>query len=216
MERERKHLVFIDDSQEELATFEKLYSGDRFRVTTILLQQPSEALRRVAGRLDGEVPDLFVLDLYFPERDRPPVGIGSDASREARAQITRIVDAATGLPDHFSEANRLLKEAHGVVVESQRLLSLFCKELCQSPNGGIRILTELNKQYESVPKVFYSRKATISDLKEAMMAGALDVLSKPHPSVEDSEASKLIEDFARCCASRPPAWIKRWMGESSS
>jgi hypothetical protein len=66
MRDERKHIVFIDDSMDELATFERLNSGKHFSVTAILVQKPSVALQQVAGRLDGEVPDLFVLDLYFP------------------------------------------------------------------------------------------------------------------------------------------------------
>ncbi|MEJ2010199.1 MAG: hypothetical protein P8Z30_18930, partial [Acidobacteriota bacterium] len=197
MEAERRHIVFIDDSTDELETFERLYSGDRFKVTTILVQRPSDTLHRVYDRLNGEVPNLFVLDLFFPQDDDIPAGLGSDAAREARAQITRIVDAASGLPRHFSDGNRLLKEAHGVVAESQHLLSQFCQELRQSPEGGIRVLKELNREYASVPKVFYSRKATIPDAKKAMMAGGLDVLLKPHPSIEDREAPTLMEDFAR-------------------
>lgn len=207
MGAERKHIVFIDDSTDELVTFERLYSGDRFDVTTILVQKPSETLWKVAESLDGAAPDLFVLDLFFPVADDIPSGLSPDAAREARVQITRIVDAATNLPNHFSDGNRLLKEAHGVVAESQRLLSALCQELCQSPEGGIRVLKELNKAYAGVPKVFYSRKATIADVKRAMMAGGLDVLSKPHPSIEDREATKLMEDFARYAAGGRPGWI---------
>jgi len=215
MGAERKHIVFIDDSRDELETFERLYSGDRFRVTTILVQRPSDALHRVYDRLDGEVPDLFVLDLFFPLADTVPTRLSSEAAGEARAQITRIVGAASNLADHFADGDRLLKEAHGVVVESQRLLSQVCQELHQSPEGGIRVLKELNREYADVPKIFYSRKATVGDVKRAMMEGALDVLSKPHPSVEIREAPGLVEDFARYCTGQPPIWIIHWMEQLS-
>jgi hypothetical protein len=79
--------------------------------------------------------------------DNVPSEVGSDAIREARAQITRIVNAALALTDYFSDTSRLLKEAQGVVVESQRLLWLFFQELSQSPGGGIRMLRELSRQY---------------------------------------------------------------------
>ena len=64
MGAERKHIVFIDDSTDELETFRKLYSGDRFRVTTIQVQKPSDSLMQVSSRLAEETPDLFVLDLF--------------------------------------------------------------------------------------------------------------------------------------------------------
>ena len=97
------------------------------------------------------------------------------------------------------------------MVESQRLLSDLCQELRQSPRGGMALLKELNRGYPAVPKVFYSRKATIGDVRETMMETGLDVLTKPHPSIENREAASLMEDFARCCAGQPSSWITRWM-----
>jgi len=51
--------------------------------------------------------------------------------------------------------------------------------LGQSPAGGIALMRLLRKQYPTVPAVFYSRKATVVDVKAALDAGALDVLIKP-------------------------------------
>lgn len=211
MRTERKHIVFIDDSADEMETFERLYSGDRFRVTTIQVHMPSDSLKLVTERLGEEIPDLFVLDLFFPQADVTPSKLSAGAAQEAHRQIQCIVDSASGLERYFRDGNRLLKEAHGVVVESQRLLSRLCLELRQSPKGGIKLLKELNSRYPRVPKVFYSRKATVGDIRWAMMESGLDVLPKPHPSVENREASKLVEDFARYCEGRPSSWITRWM-----
>lgn len=211
MGAERKHIVFIDDSADELRTFERLYSGDRFRVTAIQVQTPSDCLKLVVDGLGKEVPDLFVLDLFFPQADSIPTGLSEDAAEDAHRQMRSIADSVLGLDRYFRDGNRLLKEAHGVVVESQRLLSAFCRELRQSPSGGLALLKELNVGYPSVPKVFYSRKATIGDIRRAMTESGLDVLSKPHPSVENREASGLMEDFARYCAGQPSSWITRWM-----
>lgn len=211
MRPKQKHIVFIDDSAEELETFVKLYSGDRFKVTAIQVQKPSESLKQVTERLAGEKPDLFVLDLFYPQADIAPTGLSAEAAQKANHQVESILHSVSALGDYFGDGNKLLKEAHGVVAESQRLLSDFCQELRQSPRGGIKLLEELKRGYPTVPKVFYSRKATIADVKEAMMESGLDVLSKPHPSVENREASKLMEDFARCCAGQPSSWITRWM-----
>lgn len=211
MRVKQKHVVFVDDSLDELKTFEKLYSGDRFKVTAIRVQKPSESLKHVSKRLAGERPDLFVLDLFFPQADVTPTSLSTQAAQKARYQAESIVRSISGLGRYFSDGNKLLKEAHGVVAESQCLLSDLCQELRQSPRGGIKLLQELNRVYPDVPKVFYSRKATIGDVKWAMMESGLDVLSKPHPSVENREASKLMEDFAHYCVGRPSSWIMRWM-----
>lgn len=214
MGSQRKHIVFIDDSRDELATFERLYSGDRFRVTTILVQKPSDTLQSVSESLDGAAPDLFVLDLFFPLADSVSGGLNPEATREARVQITKIINAALDLPCYFSDSNQLLKEAHGVVVESQRLLSRVCEEFHQCPEGGIQVLKELNTRYASVPKIFYSRKATLADAKKAMRESGLDVLLKPHPSVEEQEAPRLMDDFGRYAARERPEWIAQWMEHS--
>jgi len=211
MGAKRKHIVFIDDSADELATFERLYSGGRFKVTAIQARKPSLALKQGTERLGASTPDLFVLDLFFPQTDTAPTGLSPGAAQKARDQIASIIDAVSGLTRSFDDGNRLLKEAHGVVVESQRLLSQLCQELRQSPRGGIKLMKDLDREYPGVPKVFYSRKAVIGDVKEAMRAGALDVLSKPHPSVEDREAPGLMEDFERCCAGQPSTWLTQWM-----
>lgn len=210
---ERRHIVFIDDSAEELETFARLYSGDRFKVTTIQVQRPSDCLKLVVERIAGETPDLLVLDLFFPQADVAPTRLSPDAARKAKDQVTIIVASVSRLDRYFRDGNKLLKEAHGVVAESQGLLSNLCQGLRQSPRGGIKLVEELNRGYPKVPKVFYSRKATIADVKEAMMESGLDVLSNPHPSIENREASKVMEDFERYRVGQTSGWITRWMGK---
>jgi CheY-like chemotaxis protein len=64
----------------------------------------------------------------------------------------------------------------------------------------------LREKYPTVPAVFYSRKAMVADVKAALEAGALDVLIKPHRSLEDAEADRIREKLARYCEGRGPAW----------
>jgi CheY-like chemotaxis protein len=58
----RLHVVFVDDDETELATFRRLYEGDRFQVTTVCAQFPRSALPAIEQALGQEVPDLFLLD----------------------------------------------------------------------------------------------------------------------------------------------------------
>jgi CheY-like chemotaxis protein len=204
-ERMFRHIAFLDDSPEELEAFERLFSG-RFRITTVLVEQPAGALAKVRARLKGKKPDLFLLDLYYPQVDDAPRELRSGAVLEACRQIAAVADAAAKLPQDFSNPTLLLKEAHGLVAESRQLLWLLCRELRQSPEAGVRVLQELQLGYPRVPKVFYSRKATIDDLKSAMGAGASDLLLKPHPREENREAPRLAEKFASYCDGKPLDW----------
>ena len=78
--------------------------------------------------------------------------------------------------------------------------------LGQSPAGGIALMRLLRKQYPTVPAVFYSRKATVVDVKAALDAGALDVLIKPHRSLEDAEAPRFREVLTAYCEGHGPGW----------
>jgi FixJ family two-component response regulator len=63
----------------------------------------------------------------------------------------------------------------------------------------------LQEKYPTVPVVFYSRKATVPDVKAALAAGALDVLIKPHRSL-GVEAVRTREILAGYCEGRGPDW----------
>lgn len=202
-------VVFLDDCEAELATFRKLFGGFGFQITTVLADRPSAALANVSKRLKGRIPDLLVLDLYYPQTEDAPQKLRSGATLEACRQIAAIADVAAGLPADFPRPLDLLKEAHNLVSESRQLLSLLCEELRQSPEAGVRILRELRLRYPNVPMVFYSRKATIADLKSALRAGATDLLLKPHPREEAREARRLAALFIAYAERRPATWLQR-------
>lgn len=204
-----KHICFVDDSAEELATFLRLYSDRGFKITTALVEQPAVALAKVKERLRGQAPDLFLLDLYYPQIDGAPRELRSGTILEACRQIAAVADTAAKLPEDFSDPIHLLKEAHGLVAESRRLLWLLCAELHQSPEAGVRVLQELQRGYPETPMVFYSRKCTVEDLKQALCAGGTDLLLKPHLREESREAPRLAEQFERYCSGQQPMWLWR-------
>ena len=86
------------------------------------------------------------------------------------------------------------------------MLRHWCDVLGQSPSGGIALMSLLREKFREVPIVFYSRKATVEDVKLALTAGALDVLIKPHRSLEASEAVYLRDSLARYCEGTAPYW----------
>ena len=100
----------------------------------------------------------------------------------------------------------LLRAGSELVYWSQRMLRHWCDVLAQSPSGGIALMRLLREKYPTVPAVFYSRKATVADVKAALAAGAVDVLIKPHRSVQEIEAVRIREVLARYCEGREPDW----------
>jgi len=100
----------------------------------------------------------------------------------------------------------LLRAGSDLVYWSQAMLHNWCDVLGQSPSGGIALMELVKKKYPNVPVVFYSRKATMRDMKVALSAGAHDVLLKPHRSLEAAEAVAIRDTLADYCQGRSPRW----------
>jgi len=100
----------------------------------------------------------------------------------------------------------LLRAGSDLVFWSQKMLHHWCDVLGQSPTGGIALMKLLRTKFREVPIAFYSRKATVADVKLALAAGALDVLIKPHRSLDDAEAVRVRDILARYCQGAGPEW----------
>lgn len=207
----RKYILFIDDCQNEVETFRRLYEGKEFKVTTLCLGSPSRAVTEIKRETKTKVPDLFVLDLFFPEVDDPPLGLDVQFRNHIRQRLLGLASRVKGALHNLKDGDTLLREAHGIVSQSEDLLQDCCEELRQSATGGILILKQLDKMYPRIPKVFYSRKATISDVKSALKAGALDVIRKPHCSSEESEAIQISSLFSTYCNWQAPSFLEGWL-----
>src|SRR5207237_8269321 len=74
----RHHIAFIEDDELEIATFRRLYAGDQFELTSLCITSPRSALPQIEEALGARIPDLFVLDLFFPATSDPPGGFTPD------------------------------------------------------------------------------------------------------------------------------------------
>ena len=209
----RHHLLYVEDDEAEIATFRRLYEGDLFDVTPVCIQFPRSALPKIEEALGSRVPDLFVLDLFFPVTSTTPGGFTEDTVDEARARLRRVLQAAGELEGAFFDERalargekELLRAGSDLVYWSQRMLRHWCDVLGQSPDGGIALMRLIHRRYPGVPVVFYSRKAMVPDLKAALQAGAIDVILKPHRSLEDAEAGRIRDALIACCERRTPGW----------
>ena len=213
----KRRIVFVDDDHTEVDTFVRLFNGPQFEVIPVTARDPSDGFERVVAALEGSLPSLFVLDLYFPRSRKYPTGFGNlpaeglQSVTSGVSETRRALDSlGASLEEAPDDGKRLLREAHAVVHRARTLLDRWCKELGQSPDGGLDLLKALEGEYPRVPAVFYSRKATLQDAKQALAAGALDVLSKPDASLEFSQAAKLADDFQRYADSEPPTFLAKW------
>jgi CheY-like chemotaxis protein len=209
----RHHVMFIEDDEIEIATFRRLYEGDQFELTGLCIDFPRSVLPALGEVLGDRVPDLFVLDLFFPATSNPPGGFTPDTFGDARAHLARVLRTAEELEGMFLDESalaksdkELLRAGSELVYWAQRMLRHWCDVLGQSPSGGIALMRLLHEKYPTVPAVFYSRKATVPDVKAALAAGALDVLIKPHRSLEDAEAGRIREILADYCEGGGPGW----------
>jgi CheY-like chemotaxis protein len=208
--KQKHHLLFVDDDSEEVQTFVRLYEGERFEVTPIHAQFPRAAVLAIEKKLKRRRPDLFVLDLFFPEVKDPPRGLSEEAIPEIRVRLNSIVSTAHELPELYLDGQKLLRGGAELVYRSQTLLRDWCKALRQSPMGGILLMGELKVKYPKIPTVFYSRKATVKDVKIALDAGALDVLLKPHVADEQAEAERIGDAFSQYCQRNAPGFLIGW------
>lgn len=214
----KRRIVFVDDDPTEVATFMRLYHGSQFDVIPVTAENPHDGFTSVVKALRESSPSLFVLDLYFPRSRKVPTGFGGLPEEDFQSitsgvsETRRALDSLdVSIKQAPNDGQRLLREAHAVVHRSRELLDRWCHELGQSPQGGLDLLKALNGKYPNVPAVFYSRKATLRDAKQALAAGALDVVSKPDASLESSQAAKLVSDFQAYAEFKPPSFLAKWV-----
>jgi CheY-like chemotaxis protein len=104
----------------------------------------------------GRRPNLFLLDLYFPT--------GRDSTPEERLEMARL---------------------KGEVEAAQARLNAYLAQIGQDRSGGLRLLSQVRREFPDTPIVFYTRKGTLEDVNACLEAGAAAVLKKPQPSSLD-------------------------------
>ncbi len=107
-------------------------------------------------------PDLFVLDLYFP-----------DASAAVRPAI--VSEPPVSLIDDEGD---LIKAYLNVAAANRRYQAIRIAR-GQGPEGGLQLIADVQRQFPGVPIVTYTRKGTIEEAERARKTGARRVLQKP-------------------------------------
>ncbi len=167
MKPPKQRLCVVDDDPEEIRRFRE-NMGRRFIIGAgTSLDSALDDLRRQGH----SSPDLYVLDLYFPQ--------GGSSTQE---QLQELAAARKKLLD--SEA------------EFASLLARFG----QATQGGFRLADRLSRFGRRAPYVFFSRKATAGDVVQALDSGALRVIKKPDPTPEEMATEPLPKAYDKALA----------------
>jgi DNA-binding NarL/FixJ family response regulator len=160
MRKRKPSVCFVDDDPAELQRFRNNLTS-RFVIGIGRTLDDALADLRKAGR---KKPDLFVLDLYFPQGPR-------------------------NTPEELSE----LHEAWDQYNAAQAHLLSVLGKLRQSTRGGEALAEEVWQRCRSRNYVFFTRKATLEEGMAALKRGALSVIKKPDPNRAEVEAGTLTE-----------------------
>jgi len=144
-------ICFIDDDEEfEIPLFRNVF-GEAFDI--VAATNYAELKSQINSR-KGWMPDLFVLDLYFP--------CGPANRDEIEALRAGLLSLENGNAE-FGTAYRNYLRA------KVRLASVL-EAWNQNANGGLKLAEKVAADYPKVPIVFYSRKATLEDTGRCMAA----------------------------------------------
>jgi DNA-binding NarL/FixJ family response regulator len=166
-----KRLLFIDDDQTELTTFQVMVKDEYDYVP---IHWPDESSRLFIGPM----PQIIISDLYMPSNagDRAPTPTEREAAAAAIASVAQLFSDLQ--LNHEGDDKARLKRTIDAISEGYRALRLQWTALGQSPDHGLALLTRLKEVYPEVPFVFYSRKIRPEDVTRVLRAGATDAIRK--------------------------------------
>jgi CheY-like chemotaxis protein len=155
-------LCFVDDDADEVRRFREQLEGAFLIGAGTSLPDAVERLRE-QGRT---APDLFVLDLYFPEG-----------------------------PPNTAEELRELAEAWERLLEAKAAFLGVLGRLRQSSRGGLALAKSVRAAFPGARFSFFTRKGTLEDAIDGLDAGAASIIKKPDPTREERVGASVSEAY---------------------
>ena len=169
------HICFIDDDSDfEIPLFKDVFGNDY----DIIAHTSYDGVREQIDVRSGWTPDLFVLDLYFPE------GV-PDTKAVATLKNTRLAlpDDNAGIRTAYTNYLRVRSRLHDILAAHR-----------QGPDGGLRLAAMVARDFPEVPIVFYSRKATFEDVVRCLATKGVRWVEKKPSGSTDAETKALTHD----------------------
>ena len=171
MGKHKPSICFIDDSDHELRRFRENLES-RFKIGTGRTLDDAVANLQKEGT---EEPDLFVLDMYFPE-----------GPLNTEQELAELNAAWTNY-----------RRAHAEFMST-------LGRLRQTSGGGEALAGQIRKKYDSPKYVFLTRKATLEEGLRALRRCAIDVKKKTDPNSTQADGRSLIEAEDEAFRNRSP------------
>ena len=170
-----RHICFIDDDGDfEIPLFEDVF-GSEYDI--IAATDYEDARKQIDGRPDW-TPDLFVLDLYFP--DGAP---DTEAIATLKNKPLELPDDSAGIRTAYTNYLRARSRLQDVLAAHK-----------QGPSGGLRLATMVARDFPETPIVFYSRKATFEDVVKCLASKGVRWVEKKPSGKTDAETKALTHD----------------------
>ena len=176
-------ICFIDDDEKfEIRLFRDVF-GEAFDIVA------ATGYVELKSQLDsrkGWMPDLFVLDLYFP---------CEPANRDE-------IEALRAEPLSLENDNAEIRTAYRNYLRAKARLAGILEAWNQNANGGLKLAKKVAADYPKVPIVFYSRKATLEDAVRCMAARNVWWVEKKPTGKDPAETIELTKSAKQRIAHR--------------
>jgi CheY-like chemotaxis protein len=176
-------ICFIDDDEKfEIRLFRDVF-GEAFDI--VAATDYFELKSQLDGR-KGWMPDLFVLDLYFPCEP-----VNQDEIEALRAE-----------PLSLENDNAEIRTAYRNYLGAKARLANILEVWNQNANGGLKLAEKVAADYPKIPIVFYSRKATLEDAVRCLAAKNVWWVEKKPTGKDPAETIELTKSAKQRIAHR--------------
>ena len=168
-------ICFIDDDGDfEIPLFKDVFSGDY----DIIAATDYENAKKQINESCGWTPDLFVLDLYFPDG----------------APDTEAIATLKSNPLQLPDDSAAIRSAYSNYLVARSRLQDILSAHKQGPEGGLKLASMIARDFPETPIVFYSRKATFEDVVRCLATKGVRWVEKKPSGKTDAETKVLTRD----------------------
>lgn len=183
-------ICFIDDDEKfEIPLFCDVF-GEDFDIVTAT---GYDELKSQIDNRKNWMPDLFVLDLYFP-------------SGPANQNVIEELKAE---PLSLENDKAQIRAAYRNYLRAGERFQSILKAWTQNAYGGLKLAETVSADYPKVPIVFYSRKATFEEAIRCMAAKNVWWVEKKPTGPNEAETIELTKAAKQRIALRFEAVISK-------
>ena len=175
----KNRVCFIDDDADfEIPLFKEVFESE-FEI--ISATNMTDLKVEIDSRKDW-IPDLFILDMYFPES--PPDYMAIENLKNSHT--------------NFNPDNADIRIAFTNFLAASKRLKDVLAAWKQDADGGISFAKQVAETFPEIPIVFYSRKASLKDAIRCLsLKNVYNVILKPTGKSDEHTRALTFEESSR-------------------